>query len=141
MLRTFLDTNVFLYAAGADHPIRDPCRRVLQRVAEGTLDAVTSSEVVQELLHVLVRRGRRADALRLARDVVALFPDLLPVGREEMEVAADLLERLPQASVRDAVHAATMRTNGVAAIVTVDAHFDAFPGVRRVDPADAAPDR
>ncbi len=45
-MTAFLDTNVFLYAAGADHPLRDPCQRILHRVAAGELAATTSSKVV-----------------------------------------------------------------------------------------------
>ena len=78
-VRTFLDTNVFLYAAGAAHPERDACVRVLRSVADGSLDATVNSEVVQEILYVLSRRGRRRDAIALAGHVAALFPDLLPV--------------------------------------------------------------
>lgn len=39
----FLDSNVFLYAAGREHPLRDVCRRLLDRVAAGEVEAATSS--------------------------------------------------------------------------------------------------
>lgn len=58
----FLDTNVFLYAAGADHPLKKPSIRWLEGAAEGRFRAVTSAEVLQEILHVLIRRGRRREA-------------------------------------------------------------------------------
>ena len=57
-MRVFLDTNIFLYAAGQAHTQRDACVDVLRRVAAGTLEATANSEVIQEILHVLVRRGR-----------------------------------------------------------------------------------
>ena len=68
----FLDSNVFLYAAGREHSLRDACRKVLDRVAEGDLVAVTSSEVLQEILHVLTRRGLRREAIELTRSVLDL---------------------------------------------------------------------
>lgn len=133
-MRTFLDTNIFLYAGGADHPQREPCLRVLRKAADGTLDATASTEVVQEILYVLTRRGRRGDAVSLARHVASLFPDLLPVTRDDMLVACELAERYPGLSVRDAVHVATMLRNGVKRIVSVDEDFDQLREIRRVNP-------
>ncbi len=52
-MRVFLDTNVFLYAAGRAHPERDACASVLRRVADGSLDATVNTEVIQEILYVL----------------------------------------------------------------------------------------
>jgi predicted nucleic acid-binding protein len=134
---TFLDTNVFLYAAGGDHPYRQPCQRILRRVAEGELDATTSSEVVQEILYVLTRRGLRSQALSLARNILTVFPALLEVGAAEMEAACDLLESKPELPPRDAVHAATMLTHGVATIITADTHFDQLAQLKRIAPENA----
>lgn len=133
----FLDTNVFLYAAGGDHPHRAPCQEILRRVARGELEATTSSEVVQEILYVLARRGLRSEAVLLARQVLKMFPEMLGVGPREMARACDLLESTPQLSPRDAVHAATMTTHGVTAIITADEHFGRLPQLRRIAPADA----
>ena len=136
-MRAFLDTNVFLYAAGAAHPEKEACVGVLRRVADGSLEATTNSEVVQEILYVLVRRGRRADGVVLARRVASLFPNLLPVTRDDALGACDLLERYPELSVRDAVHAASMLRNGVKRIVSVDSDFDQIREIRRIEPRTA----
>jgi predicted nucleic acid-binding protein len=45
-MRTFLATNIFLYAAGGEHPRRAACVRMLQKVAKGTLEATVNSEVL-----------------------------------------------------------------------------------------------
>ncbi len=134
-MRVFLDTNVFLYAVGAAHPERDRCAEVLRRVASGTLDATINSEIVQEVLHVLTRHGRPKDALKLARHLISLFPDLLPVTRDDVIGACDLLEHYPRLSLRDAVHAATMLRNGLKTIVSVDAEFDRLSQIRRLAPS------
>lgn len=133
---TFLDSNVFLYAVGGEHELRSPCRVVLADVGAGRLAAITSSEVVQEVLHVLVRRGRRTEGIRLARHVLSLFPDLLEVGAKEMEGATGLLERHPDLGVRDAVHAATMLEAGITTLVSADRHFDAVEELVRLAPGD-----
>jgi predicted nucleic acid-binding protein len=128
----FLDTNVFLFAAGADHPLRRASQEILRRVAQGDLVATSSSEVVQEILYVLYRRGLPAAAQELTRNTLLLFPDLLPVTRNDMALAADLLDRYPRISTRDAVHAATMLNNGLSKIVTSDDHFDEIQEIRRL---------
>jgi hypothetical protein len=133
-MRVFLDTNVFLYAAGASPTRRDACAQVLRRVADGSLEATTNTEVVQEILYVLARRGRRDDGRKLARSVTALFPDLLPVTRDDMVEVCELLRRYPALSVRDAVHVSTMLRNGVRTVVSVDSDFDQVSEIRRVAP-------
>jgi len=133
-MQVFLDTNIFLYAAGASHPQRDACARVLRRVADGSLDATINSEVVQEILYVLTRRGRRNDALKLAGNLTSLFPDLLPVTRDDVVAACDLLRRYPRLSVRDAVHVGTMLRNGLKTVVSVDFDFDQVSEIQRVAP-------
>jgi predicted nucleic acid-binding protein len=130
----FLDTNVFLYAIGGEHPLREPCRTILRRLGDGDLAATTSTEVVQELLYVLARRGRREQAVELAGHVLSLFPDLLPVRRQEMEVACELVAGDPELPPRDAVHAATMLNHGLVTLVSADPHFDRVPGLERLTP-------
>jgi uncharacterized protein len=133
-MRTFLDTNIFLYAAGGEHPRRAACVRILQKVANGTLEATVNSEVLQEILHVLSRRGKTDEATRLVGYVAALFPDMLPVGREDVLEACKLIRRDAKISVRDAIHAATMMRNGLKRIVSIDLDFDRIPGIRRIEP-------
>ena len=43
-MQVLLDTNIFLYAAGAAHPLREPCANILRRVADGSLDATINSQ-------------------------------------------------------------------------------------------------
>ncbi|HEX3530125.1 MAG TPA: type II toxin-antitoxin system VapC family toxin [Thermoanaerobaculia bacterium] len=128
----FLDTNVFLFAAGAEHPLREASQRILRRVAQDELDATTSSEVVQEILYVLYRRGLAEAAQQIARNALLLIPDLLPVTRNDMEAACELLERYPKISTRDAVHAATMLNNGIKMIATSDGHFEGIQEIQRL---------
>jgi predicted nucleic acid-binding protein len=133
-MKTFIDTNVFLYAAGSAHSRREGCARVLRRIAEGTLDATVNSEVIQEILYVLFRRGRSEEALTLASLVSSLFPDMLPVTRGDIQKACELLRLYPKLPVRDAVHAATMIQNGIHQIISVDLDFDRVEGIRRIEP-------
>lgn len=131
----FLDANVFLYAAGRAHSYREPCRRVLRRVERGALPANTSVEVVQELLYVLWRRGMARQGTQLARNVMDLFPEMLPQTRSDLREACDLLDRHSGLTPRDAVHVATMRSHGIETIISADVHFDEVEGIQRIDPS------
>ena len=132
---TFLDTNVFLYAIGREHPDKEPCREILRRVTMGKLPAVTSAEVIQELLHVLTRRQRRSEAATAAREAMAIVMRVLPVGKNDLQLACTLIEALPSLGARDALHAATMRNAGIRDIVSADADFDMVPDLHRTTPA------
>jgi uncharacterized protein len=56
----FVDTNVFMYAVGRPHPLRDPARQALRFAIRSSLPLATSSEVLQGLLHAYLPVGRLA---------------------------------------------------------------------------------
>ncbi|HKQ61148.1 MAG TPA: type II toxin-antitoxin system VapC family toxin [Candidatus Polarisedimenticolaceae bacterium] len=136
-MRTFLDTSVFLYAAGKSHPCREACARVLESVADGGLDAVVSAAVLQELLIVVAGGTGREQGVRLTRSVAALFPDLLPVTAEDMREASAMILRHPRVPIRGAIHAATMLRHGVRRVISLDESLDRIPEIQRVDPREA----
>jgi predicted nucleic acid-binding protein len=68
-----LDTTVLVYAKGQNHPLRDPCRELIEAVADRRIEATTSVEVIQEFVHVRARRRDRADAASLGRDYAELL--------------------------------------------------------------------
>lgn len=121
----------------APHPQKAACVRLLQRVADGSLEATSNTEVAQEIFYMLIRRGRASEAVKLAVSVAALFLSLLPVTRDDMLRACNLIGQYRGLPVRDAVHAATMLNNGLDVVVSVDPDFDQILGIRRVAPASA----
>ena len=137
MARVFLDTNIFLYAIGADGPHKEPCRKVLLAVGNGELDAVTSSEVLQEVLHVRSRRVNSKDGLRATRAAAAMVAEVLPVTGEDVLAACRILERHPQIAARDALHVGVMKANKIHMLVSVDKDFDAIKDIKRIGPEDA----
>lgn len=135
-MQAFLDSSVFLYAAGKPHPLKEPCVAILEAVGRGDLDATASTEVVQEVLYVVSRRGNRRLAADLAESIMDLFPELLPVTAADMRLACRIVGSVEGVPSRDAVHAATMLNNGLVNIVTADRDFDRIPDVRRIPPGD-----
>jgi hypothetical protein len=137
-VRRFLfDTAVFVYAVGGEHPYRQPCRRLVDLAAAGTLRGEASVELIQEYTHVRARRtGDRDSAAREARDVAALCV-LHDVTRSDLLLALSLFRSLPRLEMRDALHAATALERGIFVIVSPDRAFDDVTGLERLDPSRA----
>ena len=132
----FLDANVPIYAAGGDHPLKEPCARILRSVAENPRPFVTDSEVLQELLHRYLAQGR----WEMGREVVRAFAGAMhgriePVHAEDVLTAAGLADSHPAISARELVHAAVMQRMGTRLIISADVDFDRIEGVERLDPA------
>ncbi|MBI3073152.1 MAG: type II toxin-antitoxin system VapC family toxin [Deltaproteobacteria bacterium] len=136
MGRLFLDANIFLYAIGGESPHRDACRAVLSAVAAGQIDGVTSSEVLQEILHVRSRRLGNADAANAVRAASALVADVLPVTQADVLSACDLLSST-RLGPRDAIHAAVMKNNGIRTLISIDKDFNSLKGIQRIGPKEA----
>ena len=130
----FLDANVPMYAGGADHPYKPPCVKIMRAIAQGRLHGVTSSEVLQEILHRFFSLRESARGVAMVRDVLTVMPDgILPVGRAEIDEAVSIAH-LHDGAARDCVHWATMRINGLTDIISADQDFDGLPGITRHDP-------
>ncbi|HUG98582.1 MAG TPA: type II toxin-antitoxin system VapC family toxin [Gammaproteobacteria bacterium] len=131
-----MDTAVLMYAAGQDHPLRAPCVRIIQRVRDGEMEGVISTEVIQEILHRFVAIRRPDLGAALARDALDLFAPVLPVTHAVMHRMPALVERYPALAARDLVHVATCLEHGISAIVSPDRGFDVVSEVRRLSPED-----
>ena len=132
----FIDANVPIYAAGGDHPLNDPCARILRSVAEDPRPFATDSEVLQELLHRYLAQGR----WELGREVIRTFAEAMhgriePVHAEDVLAASELADRHPGVSARDLVYAAVMRRIGTGRIISADTDFDRLDDIERLDPA------
>jgi predicted nucleic acid-binding protein len=87
-----LDTTVLVYAKGADHALRDPCRSLLVAIAAGEIQATTSVEAIQEFVHVRARRRSRIDAAALGRDYAQLLAPLLTISARDLRTGLALFE-------------------------------------------------
>ena len=137
-MSSFIDAAVFMYTAGGDHPMRGPSREVMRRIREGALDATTSVEVVQEILHRYRSIGRTDGGIALATEVLDTFAPVLPITHAVMRRTVRLADRYPRLSSRDLVHAATCIVEGIETIITPDAGFDQVTEIRRLDPREFA---
>lgn len=135
-----LDTTVLVYAVGTEHPMREPCRRLLQAHGDGLVHAATTVEVIQEFVHVRSRRRSRADAVALARSyAVSLL--VLPAQPDDLELGLTLFERHASLGAFDAVLAAVALNRRCEALVSADRAFATLPDLPWVDPGTLALDR
>jgi len=119
---TFVDSNVFMYAVGRSHPLRDEAREVFLASFRGDGPAlVTSVAVLQELLHayVPVRRMVTLDAALALVD--SCVQTIWPIEPEDARHARALADVHPGLGARDLLHLACCQRRGVASVKTYDA--------------------
>ena len=74
-MRVFIDSNIPMYVAGAEHPNKAPSLRFLEGVRSRDIEGCTSTVVLQEILY----RYSTLRRLDLMRRVYDLFVRLCPV--------------------------------------------------------------
>ncbi len=131
-MKVFIDSNVPMYVAGREHPLREPARRFLARVRAGEIEGCTSTEVLQEILYRYVGLRRTDLAVEVYELFVRLCPVIFPVTLADTDRARDALAEGQGASVRDLLHAAVMRNHDVTRIASFDRGFDALPSIERL---------
>ena len=132
-MRVFIDSNIPMYVAGAEHPHRAPARRFLERVRSGAIVGCTSTEVLQEILY-RYSALRRMDLMGQVYDLfVQLCPIVFDVTLADTDRARQLLTEHGRLSARDAVHVAVMTNHDLEWIATYEPGFDEAQGVRRFE--------
>lgn len=135
----FVDTNVFVYAVGRDHPLRESAREVFHRPMTGSGLLVTSSEVLQELLHIYlpVNRFEALDAALLLAE--STMSSIWSIEQEDVRLARLLADQYQGLGARDLLHLACCRRREVQEIKTFDRALSAAFGRRSRPPRDPHP--
>ena len=136
MKPVFIDTNIPIYAAGKAHKHKQPCAEVIMAMAKGEIRAVSSTEVLQEILHRHCLTKERAKGLKMLQEFRELLSDIFPETIKEINLAATLVEKHINLEARDAIHIATMLINDIKLICATDKHFDGIPGIKRIGPGE-----
>lgn len=132
----FVDSNIIMYAVGAEHAYRSPCLDALDRIIRESLQAMVSSEVHQEILHRYLSIGFPEKAREVSIRLETIIPTTLPVTLADIRRVRQLAERYPELKARDLIHAAVMLENGLTRILSTDRHFDRLAEIERIDPHD-----
>lgn len=125
----FVDTNLFMYAVGRAHPLREAARSFFEAsVREQRSQLVTSAEVMQELLHAYLPVNR-IETLEAAWTLVqATTSQVFALEPADVELARALHQRWPGMGARDLIHLACCRRRGITTIKTFDRALAAASG-------------
>ena len=124
-----LDTTVLVYAVGDAHDLRAPARSLVESAERGSVQATTTTEAIQEFVHVRARRRDRRDAAALGRAYAALLSPLLQPSEDDLVHGLSLFERHEELGAFDAVLAAAALAAGADALVSADRSFAAVRGL------------
>ncbi len=132
-----LDTTILVYAKGADHPLREPCRALVDAIGRKAIEATTTPEVIQEFAHVRARRDGRSRAVADALGLVGALSPLLLVDGATLSLGLRIYQQTPGLGSFDAVLAAVAAFRSADALVSADRAFGKVKGLRHLDPAAA----
>ena len=139
-----VDTNVLIYAANADSPHHEPCRRRLGNWHAGAEVWFLTWGIVYEFLRVAThpRVLRNPWSATAAWGFVAALLEspgltMLSPTERHADVAKRVFEELPDLRgniLHDAHTAILMREHGIRRIYTRDKGFHRFPFLEPIDP-------
>lgn len=132
-MKVFVDSNIAMSVAGADHPNRGPATWFLETVGDAGYELCTSAEVLQEILYRYTALGRADLADRVYDLFVGLVPTVFSVTLADTDLAKPILLSTPGLSAHDAVHAGVLLNREVSWLATFDRGFDWVEGVNRVE--------
>lgn len=121
-----------MYLIGAPHPHKSESQLLLERLISGGRRLVTDAEVLQEIMHryaAIDKREAIGPAFQLLLDVV---DDVLAIEKPDVMRAAEIVQNRALLSARDSVHIAVMERNRIRSILSFDADFDRWPGLKRI---------
>jgi len=116
----FVDSNVFIYAVGRSHPLREEAQNFFLESSEKGKRLVTSAEVLQQLLHVYLPVGRM-ETLDAALGLATTGVDtIIPIDSEVVMHARALANRHPGLTARDLLHLSICQLNRIKELKTFD---------------------
>lgn len=121
-----------MYLVGAAHAHKADSQVLLERLITAGERLVTDAEVLQEVLHrytAINQRNAIEPALRVLLDIV---DDVFPIEKRDVLRAGEIVQTRSPFSARDAVHIAVMERHAIGAILSFDADYDQWPGLKRI---------
>ena len=121
-----------MYLIGDAHPHKAEAQLLLERLIAASQRLVTDAEVLQEILHRYTAINKR-EAIRPAFQLILDMADeVFPIEKVDAVRASEIVQGSAQFTARDAIHIAIMEHHGVTSILSFDADFDRWPGLKRI---------
>jgi predicted nucleic acid-binding protein len=128
----FVDSNIPMYLIGAPHPLKNDAQLLLERLAASGQRLVTDAEVLQEILHRYSAINKREAVGPAFQAVLDIVDEVFPIDKVDVLRAGEIARNRATLSARDALHIAVMERQGIRAILSFDADFDHWPGLKRI---------
>ncbi len=128
----FIDSNVPMCLIGAPHPHKSESQLLLERLISAGQRLVTDAEALQEIVHRYTAIERREAIGPAFQVVLDLVDDVLPIEKADVIRAGEIVQNRALLSARDSVHIAVMERHGIRSILSFDADFDRWPGLKRI---------
>ena len=117
----FVDTNVFMYAVGREHPLREEAQRFFEDAALSRAEPLaTSAEVLQELLHAYIPVQRMQSLDNALRLIAGAIEDVWPIDPEDVTTARALADTHTAQTARDLLHLACCLRHDIDSVKTYD---------------------
>lgn len=132
----FLDTNIFIYAKGREHPYKKSCTSILEAVIKNKIVAYIDTEVLQEIYYRESNKEGRG-IIRVKKILDFFDPDkILPVTYKDIILTGKFLEAYEGIEPRDAIHLAVVANNKIENFCTADKGIKQVKEVKAIDPID-----
>jgi len=121
-----------MYLVGAAHPHKTEAQFLLERMAAAGQRMATDAEVLQEILHRYTAIDRREAIGRAIQATLEIVDDVFAIEKADVLRAVEICQNRASLSARDAVHIAVMERHGISSVLSFDADFDRWPGLKRI---------
>jgi len=128
----FVDSNVPMYLIGAAHPHKSDAQVLLERLIAGGERLVTDAEVLQEILHRYTAINKRAAIGPAFQVILDIVDDIFVIEKVDVLRAGEIAQNRSLFSARDAIHIAVIERHGIPSVMSFDADFDLWPGLKRI---------
>ncbi len=142
--RSFVDSNVFLYAFDSSSPYHADCHALVQSANSAEANLCISPQVFCEVYRYLThpKAALKRDPVEVRENLVGVFSrpgiGIFPVPPDLTARIVALLETNPVRGARvfDVQIVATMLANGVGRIYTYNGSDFSYPGIEPITPPD-----
>jgi len=121
-----------MYLIGAAHPHKTDAQLLVERLIAAGERLVTDAEVLQEILHRYTAINRREAIRPAVRTLLEIVDAVFSIEKADVLRAAEIVQGPSLLSARDAVHIAVMDRHGIPSVLSFDADFDRWPGLKRI---------
>ncbi len=126
----YIDSNIFIYSAVDKNQLGKNCRKAIEKIENGSLNAASSYLVLDEVLWILQNEIGKKDALESTKMFLSLPIKWIDVKRDIMYQSLKLYDST-DLDPRDAIHLASMQKEKLTILLSEDEDFDGIEGIER----------